>query len=223
MQSHCVERLGREGEPVIVIDEFSGRLLELAAAGRDATYSPVVGFPGLRSPLDAAYLALGEPLLGRLLAQHFGLTKRFRAESCSFSVVSVVPDDLAHAQRRPHFDAPQPNLIAMVHYTQSQSSGGTAFYRHLRTGFETITPDRVNAYEAALRDDEAEFGELPPRYYYGDSERYELIGEIEARPDRLIAYRGRQLHSGVITVPPGPSTTPATARLTINSFLIGEL
>ena len=146
----------------------------------------------------------------------------FRAESCSWSVVSVPPAQLAPAQRRPHYDAPEANLIAMVHYTQGAESGGTAFYRHRRTGFEAITPDRVAAYDVAVRHDDAQFGPLPACYFYGDSERYELIGEIEPRPDRLIAYRGRQLHSGVIPQPPDPETKAEAARLTINTFLIGE-
>ena len=223
MQTHRVERFGREREPIVVIDEFSGRIAELAAAGRRARYAPVSGYPGLRSPIDPSYLALGEPLLGRLLAEHYSLTKRFRAESCSFSVVSIATEDLAPAQRRPHYDAPQANLIAMVHYTQGPATGGTAFYRHRRTGFETITPPRVAAYDAAVRADDAELGPLPPGYCHGDSARYELIGEVEARPDRLVVYRGRQLHSGVIPSPPTRATTPAEARLTINTFLIGEV
>lgn len=222
-QVHRVERFGREREPVIVIDGFSGRIAELATMGRQARYAPVTGYPGVRSALDPAYLALGEPLLGRLIGEHFGLVKRFRAESCSFSMVSLRPEELSPAQRRPHYDAPQANLVAMVHYTQGPEAGGTAFYRHRRTGFEAIARDRVHAFEAALREDDAEHGELPPGYHYGDSERFELIGEIEARPDRLIAYRGRQLHSGVIPAPPGGEVSLADARLTINTFLIGEV
>ncbi len=221
--TYRIENFGREREPVIVIDDFSGIIGELAAAGRTARYSPAQGYPGMRSPVDAGYLALGEPLLGQLLAKHFGLTKRFQAESCSWSVVSVSPDQLAPAQRRPHYDAPQANVIAIVHYTQGAGSGGTAFYRHRRTGFEAVNSGRVAAYEEAVRQDDAEFGPLPAGYYYGDSERYELIGEIEPRPDRLVAYRGRQLHSGVIPVPPDGTTHNGSARLTINTFLIGEV
>lgn len=94
MKSHRVEHFGDEREPIIVIDDFTGRIADFAAAGRRARYSPVSGYPGLRSPVDPAYLALGEPLLGHLLAEHFGLSKRFQAESCSFSVVSIPPDKL---------------------------------------------------------------------------------------------------------------------------------
>lgn len=223
MIRHWVEHFGSEREPVIVIDDFTGRIADFVAAGRRERYAPVAGYPGVRAPVDPAYLALGEPLLGQLLAEHFGLTKRFRAESCSFSIVSIPPEKLAAAQRRPHFDGADPNLIAMVHYTQGAGSGGTAFYRHRRTGYEAITPERVALYEQGVREDDAEFAALAPAYYHGDSDRYEMIGEIEPRPDRLIAYRGRQLHSGVIPSPPDAALTIASARLTINTFLIGEV
>lgn len=124
------------------------------------------------------------------------------------------------AQHRPHYDAPQSNLVAMVHYTQGEGTGGTAFYRHRRTGFETITPDRVAAFDAAIGDDEADFGPLPASYYHDDSARYELIGEIEARPDRMIVYRGRQLHPGVIPNPPDRSSSPA--KRTIDDQLLPD-
>ena len=48
-----------------------------------------------------------------------------------------------------------------------------------------------------------------------------MIGEVEARPDRLVLYRGRLLHSGVIPAPQALSDDPKTGRLTINMFLRG--
>lgn len=46
-----------------------------------------------------------------------------------------------------------------------------------------------------------------------------MIGEIAAVPDRLILYRGRLLHSGVIPQRDKLSSDPAAVRLTINLFL----
>ena len=222
-KSWRVEHFGAEREPVIVIDGFSGCIGKIEAMGRQARYAPVPGYPGVRSAFDPAYFALGGELLGELFAEHFGLVKRFQAESCALSMVSLAPEALTQQQRRPHYDGTQPNLLATVHYTQGPETGGTAFYRHRRTGFETVTPERAEEYEAAVREDEREYGPLPPAYYHGDSERYEMIGEVEARPDRLIAYRGRRLHSGHIPTAPEPATLHAGGRLTVNAFLIGEL
>ena len=104
----------------------------------------------------------------------------------------------------------------------SFSYGGTAFYRHRRTGFETIRPERMPRFKAALVADEHEHGPFPARYYYDDDERYEMIGEVEARPDRVIIYRGRLLHSGHIPIAPDPLTALESGRLTINTFLVGN-
>ncbi len=223
-RSYRVERFGREREPVIVIDGFSGRIAQLEAAARRARYAPVAGYPGVRSPVDPAYLRLGGPLLARLMAEHFGLAKAFAVESCAFSIVAVPPDRLAPMQRRPHYDGARAELVALVHYTGGAQSGGTAFYRHRATGFEAIRPDRAAAYEHAVRAEEEAEGPMPARYHYGDSARYEMIGEVAARPDRLIAYRGWNLHSGVIPAPPptGREALLARGRVTINAFLIGE-
>src|SRR5690606_13917440 len=109
----------------------------------------------------------------------------------------------------------------LLHFTGEAATGGTAFYRHCRTGFETIRPERVAPYAAALAEDEREHGPYPPRYFHGSDARYELIGEVEARPDRAIIYRGRLLHSGHVPVDPDPATARESGRLTINTFLVG--
>jgi hypothetical protein len=48
------------------------------------------------------------------------------------------------------------------------------------------------------------------------------VGAVEARPDRLALYRGRQLHSGIIPDPAALSADPGAGRLTINMFLYGS-
>jgi hypothetical protein len=48
-----------------------------------------------------------------------------------------------------------------------------------------------------------------------------MIDEVEAAPDRLVLYRGMQLHSGVIPDPAALSSDPRKGRVTINMFLIG--
>ena len=140
----------------------------------------------------------------------------------AYSLVTRGAADLSPPQRIPHHDHTAPNVLAAMHYLLGPESGGTAFYRHRRTGFETITPERKARYEAALREDEREFGPMPQGYYYGDSDRYELIGEVEARPDRFAIYRGRLLHSGIIPAPEKLSSDPGSGRLTINLFLGGS-
>lgn len=206
----------------MVVDDFTGQVKELARIGRSLRYEPAHGYPGIRCRISSTYLARRRDLLRWMLATHFGLVSGAKVESCAFSIVSTPPIDLTPGQRRPHYDATESNLIALLHFTGDSATGGTAFYRHRRTGFETIRPDRLARFKAALVEDEREHGPYPARYFYGDDPRYEMIGEVEARPDRAILYRGRLLHSGHIPVAPDPSTALESGRLTINTFLVGN-
>jgi hypothetical protein len=221
--AYRVEHLGHEREPLIVIDDFTGQVEQLARIGRAAAYEPAAGYPGIRCRISSTYLAPRAELLRRVLAEHFDLPRGAKAESCAFSIVSKRPDELTEGQRRPHHDSAAANLIALLHFTGDAATGGTAFYRHRRTGFETIRPERVVEYEAAVAEERRERGDYPPRYFHGSDERYELTGEVEARPDRVIIYRGRLLHSGHVPIAPDPATARERGRLTINTFLVGHV
>lgn len=218
-----VHQFGREREPVVQIDGFSGRPDELLAAGRAAEYQPGgAAYPGIRAWAEPAYLDLRRDLMFAVMSRVFGFRQGIRCEVSTFSLVTIPEAELAPIQRIPHYDHSGGEIVAVMHYLLGPESGGTAFYRHRRTGFETITTEREPAYNAALADDERAFGMPPARYHYGDSDRYEMIGEVAAAPDRLILYRGRLLHSGVIPEPGKLSNDPATGRLTINMFLEGR-
>ncbi|RPF72187.1 DUF6445 family protein [Aurantiacibacter spongiae] len=223
----AVHRMGEEGEPLVVIDNFSGLTERFLEGGRAATYRPAgASYPGLRSPVDPSYLDLRRELMMQLMGRVFGIRRGIGCEAASFSLVTLPPESLAPLQRIPHHDhdlkGDGSQVIAVMHYLLGPESGGTAFYRHRRTGFETITPARFPAFGEALEQDAREYGEPPARYFYGDDERYELIAEVEARPDRLILYRGRTLHSGVIPDARALSDDPAKGRLTVNMFLVGS-
>ena len=214
-----MERIGAEREPVVVIDNFSGRIAELAALARAAEFRPQAIYPGLRSTADPAYLAPMKSALDDVLGRVFGLIDA-RVEACDYSIVSVAPEALQIAQSIPHYDDPGPGVVALLHYTQGPETGGTAFYRHRRTGFESLRPARLADYAAALAEDDREFGPVSAGYIGGDTERFERIAAIEARPDRAILYRGRTLHSGVIPQTPDPASAAASGRLTINTFFV---
>jgi hypothetical protein len=217
-----IEHFGHQGEPVVTIDDFYGDPDSLERAGRAAIYSPVQGYPGIRARVGSGFMAARTDLLRQVLADVFGLANGPAVESCAFSLVSLTPEELTQGQRRPHYDAADDKVIAMVHFLGNEASGGTAFYRHRRTGFEAIHPDREAQFHAAIAADEAQFGPLPAAYFHGDDARYEQIGEVAALRDRVVIYRGRVLHSGVIPVAPDPATVRETGRLTVNTFLVGR-
>jgi hypothetical protein len=152
----------------------------------------------------------------------FGFTRGIRLDASTYSLVTLGETELNPLQRIPHYDHSSGEVIAIMHYLLGPESGGTAFYRHRRTGFETVTPDREDAYNAALAMDERQYGMPPAQFCYGDTDWFEIIDEVEAAPDRLVLYRGRQLHSGVVPDPSVLSPDPRQGRLTINMFLIGS-
>ncbi|WP_301749994.1 DUF6445 family protein [uncultured Erythrobacter sp.] len=221
--SISVERLGREGEPLVIIDNFTGQPERLRAMGLAAQYHPAgVDYPGRRALADPSYLSLRRELMMQVMGRVFGLTRGVSCEIAAFSLVTLPPEQLSPRQRIPHHDHSDAGRVAIMHYLDGPESGGTAFYRHRRTGFEAITPEREAAYAAALVEDEREYGSPPPGYPLGDSDAFEQIGAVEARPDRMALYRGRQLHSGIIPDPAALSEDPAKGRLTVNMFLFGS-
>lgn len=217
-----VQRIGREGEPLVIVDNFTGQPERLRAMGEAARYYPAgVDYPGIRAPADPSYLDLRRNLMMQIMGQVFGLTRSIQCEVAAFSVVSLAPDALSPRQRIPHHDHSDAGRVAIMHYLGGPETGGTAFYRHRRTGFETISPDREATYQTALDQDDLEFGP-PPVGYPTDSERFEQIGAVEAQVDRLAMYRGRALHSGIIPDPAALSDDPRQGRLTVNMFLFGS-
>jgi hypothetical protein len=217
-----VERIGREGEPLVIIDNFTGQPERLRAMGMAAQYHPAgVDYPGRRALADPSYLDLRRELMMQIMARVFGLGRSIQCEVAAFSLVTLAPEALSPRQCLPHHDHSDAGRIAIMHYLGGAETGGTAFYRHRRTGFEAITPAREAAYAAALAQDEREFGPPLQGYPRGDSAAFEQIGAVEARADRLALYRGRQLHSGIIPDPGSLSDDPAKGRLTINMFLFG--
>lgn len=221
--SVTVHRFGEEAEPVVQIDNVSGMAGELLERGRTAEYQDGgASYPGIRSWCEPDFLDAARPLIFQIMQQVFGFRQGISLEVSTFSLVTLAPRQLAPRQCIPHYDHSGGEIIAIMYYLLGPETGGTAFYRHRRTGFETITLAREPAYDAGLEQDEREFGMPPQSYHYGDSNRYEMIGEVKAQPDRLILYRGKLLHSGVIPDPHNLTDDPATGRLTINMFLQGR-
>lgn len=213
-----IVRHGNEQEPVIIVDDFSTHYDALFNDAKYANFqTAAAGYPGIRAPLSARYLAERGALLSDIVREVFSFKSGIKCESCDYSMVTILPIDLQPAQRIPHYDAPNSDILAFMHYGKGR--GGTAFYRHIATGFETVTAERQSSYSAALEDEVKRLGMPDPAYIYGNSDRFEMIGEIEPRPNRFILYRGRTLHSGCISKDAIFSDDPAVGRLTINGFL----
>lgn len=224
-----LRRIGQEQSPVIVIDDFSGRINEvLRIAGALAPYPALKNnyYPGLRriiEPSDAEANSYAEELCrdaAQFIAGAFDI-ESFTLVEASFSVVTRLPGDLLAPQRAPHFDSPDPKYYALLHYLRVPPESGTAFYRQRSTGIERVTEANITRFvttaerEAALLSDDS-------GYISGSDAFFEQIEAVEAVPDRLVIYQGALLHSGIIPSSMSFSTDPKEGRLTANLFVRGN-
>jgi len=219
-----LDRIGAERQPVLTIaramDEPEALVDHAARAVRfDPAWGPRGGYPGLRAPAPPDYVEALVRTLGPLIARAFGLGAVELAKTeASFSLVTLPPERLAPLQRIPHVDTTDPLQFAVLHYLCDDRFGGTAFYRHRATGFETLSPERTAAFGAA-RDREVAQAQAQARYIVGDTAHYQRVGAVDAAFDRIVVYRSRSLHSGIIEPGAPLSEDPRTGRLTANIFV----
>jgi Family of unknown function (DUF6445) len=220
-----LRRVGKSQSPLVVIDNFSSVVDQIAALADElAPFPPIQDnyYPGVRRLITKAdkkaYAYVAEtcsraaPFIGAAFQ-----VPSFDLEQASFSVVTLQPDQLQPAQRMPHFDGPEPNLFAALHYLRVPEASGTAFYRHRATGIERVTPANIQPLQAARSAEPVDAG-----YINSSTEYYEQIEAVEAVPDRLIIYHGSLLHSGIIPERMAFTANPREGRLTANFFLLGR-
>lgn len=218
-----VRRLGREGEPLAVIDNLMREPQALVEAATQMRFAPLAPagnyYPGHRAAAPGAYLSVLLEAIRPILHDVFEVQADAKAgASCHFSLVTLPPDQLNLGQRLPHIDSDDPGRLAILHYLCGPEHGGTAFYRHRASGLETVTPDRSKAYFATLRAELDRDGQPAAAYLDGDTPLFEEIGRVQAAVDRVVLYRGCLLHSGVVD-PARLSLDPRGGRLTVNTFL----
>lgn len=216
-------RVGQENTPVVVMDDFAKDIGPAFAHAQTLPFSAPQQaiYPGVRAPLPRAY---GLPVLQglvKLIAELYQVPMhlRPRPENLFYSLVSTLPQALSTAQRLPHFDSLNPYQFAIMHYLSAGPHGGTAFYRHRQSGYETITQARYQSYRQQL--DLALQTQPPPAGYVKDSDAlFERIGAVAYRTNRLLIYPGTLLHSGLINESTDINPQPASGRLTANLFLV---
>jgi hypothetical protein len=213
--------IGRERAPLIVVDNFVAdpdALIEIAAVkvySEQHTY-----YPGVRAkvPLTYQQFVLGE--LRAAIADTFGSKPNpLRFTDCHFSLVTTPPAKLAYPQRIPHVDSLSSAELAFVHYLFRADLGGTAFYRHRKSGFEFIDHARLSGYQRQVEAEQAGPDAAGPEYINGDTALYEQIAKQEGVFNRMLLYRRTSLHSGSISRTFVPDINPRSGRLSINGFI----
>jgi hypothetical protein len=138
---------------------------------------------------------------------------------CQYSIVTTPPQQLSPPQRIPHVDSLSKYGLATIHYLFKGALGGTAFYRHRRTGFEYVDESRNADYVQCLQLEHLGREAPPAAYINGDTPLFEQIAKADGVFNRMLVYRRNSLHSGCIDTSFVPDANPRTGRLSINSFI----
>lgn len=219
----AVHHIGREAQPLVIIDGFAPDPEALRAAAIARKFgSAAQHYPGIRAPLPDDYFHRQQPIIDAVLGEVFGHTGPAHVIDASFSIVTRQPAALTLKQRLPHCDSYVVGRIALIHYLSPEDSDGTAFFRHRSTGFETVDESRSATYADRLAAELADGGMPPKGYVSGDTTLFERTMLAEARYNRALIYRSYLLHSGAIATDARLSPDPATGRLTITGFLSVE-
>jgi hypothetical protein len=222
-QSIRVDAIGSEGEPVVVVEHFSPHPERLIADAATCEFAPMGEFyPGVRARVLPSYFEGLAPVLAPVMREVFGQRDRVNFTRALYSIVTTPPEALSLAQRIPHIDGLEEGMIAILHYLSDEDFGGTAFYRHRSTGYETVDAAHHPRYIEALRADFARHGEPAPAYIQGDTPIFEQTARYDAVFNRALIYRSSLLHCADL---PGDTAFPAevrTGRLTVASFLSGR-
>ena len=215
-----LQRIGSEQQPILIVDNVLDDPDAMIAEASSANwYTPEhTHYPGKNARLpDAYYRTVVTALRGPLEAA-FGVSAS--AYLKYFGFFAMATTQAAHAepiQKVPHHDSCDPERLSMIHYLCRASFGGTGFFRHLSTGYESISLERHERYVASVA---SELRQLPAAAGYAgqDSSGYELIGAVECVFNRLIVYRSHVLHSALL----GNAelhADPMQGRLTANGFV----
>jgi hypothetical protein len=218
-----VERIGQEQNPLLIIDDFYAvpeQLVQQACSEPDFTAQASDFYPGLRKQITGAYPAQSLHTIVPLVREFFAIAPEQKAQLslCAFSLTNTAPEKLRPIQSVPHIDTHDPLQFAMVHYLCAESFGGTSFYRHRSTNFESINQERLTGYFKILKQEVINEQQTQFNYINGDTHLFERIYQVPLVFNRAIIYRSNQLHSGDINAQLGLSTDPVQGRLTANSF-----
>jgi len=217
----AVVRIGNDAAPVIVVDNFLSdpRVVREYVFGRGVFKPGYASYPGIQSVVPPVYVHALRLFLADILKPVFGLENAQLAKAFSgFSLVTTPPHELTIVQCLPHFDSTDPKQIALLHYICPPRKGGTAFYRHRRTGYEHVDETRLANYTDSVNVELRELGGLPARYVNDSTPLYERIAGFEPVFNRVLIYRSMTLHSADIAEDFDFDPDPRTGRLTVNAL-----
>lgn len=215
-----VDWIGTEREPIVTVDGFANDPDMLRREASLANFAPIGEYyPGERAPVPPLYLDMIGDTLRDVLGEFFGYRGGGEILRSYYSIATSAPHQLSLPQRIPHTDAYDDHQIAVLHFLNREDLGGTAFFRHRSTGFETVNAQRVEQFHASLSEDFARLGEPEPAYIGDDSPLFERTHVCSYRFNRAIIYRGKLLHCADLANMPNLPGSIQQGRLTAATFV----
>ena len=212
---------GREQAPLVVVDNLVANPEELVNLASTKLFGDVTSYyPGVRAKVPLTYQQFIINTLREVCSGYFGLdASGLRFTACHFSLVTTPQEKLTYLQRIPHVDSLFANQLAFIHYLFTADLGGTAFYRHRKTGFESVDQGRKPEYWWHVEEEQNGPNSPPAQYINGDTPFYEKLTAQDGVFNRLLLYRRNSLHSAALAKNFAANPDPRTGRLSINGFL----
>ncbi len=215
-----LRHIGQEQNPVIVIDDLILDADDLVDQAAEAPWGSPNGtyYPGLNAPLPASYLQTILPVLAPTFERGFGISRQMPLLAQGFFALATWGlEQFGPLQRIPHYDQPHASCLAMVHYLCKEQGGGTAFFRHSKTGYESIDITRRQGYIETIAKEIEIDGSRLTGFAGPETPNFDMLTFVEPVFNRAVLYPSNILHCALFD---GArlSDDPRSGRLTANSF-----
>lgn len=219
-----IELIGKHKTPVIIIDDYAANHDEFSVkVATFSRFSPdnVTNYPGIRSPIPKVLVVDYLKPLMQMLYRIYKIPDNFEPTPVDnyFSLITHHPDKLSAMQSWPHFDTPNPNLFAVIHYINKGSHGGTGFFRHNKTGLDRINENSKDHYFQCAQDYFQSINTNTYGYCTDQHSEFTCYKKIAYKANRLIIFPGQLLHSTLVELNTDLEPNPARGRLTANLFI----
>lgn len=229
--THQAIYIGQEKTPVFILDDFlvdTAPAINFAIEQHFSAEAVPLGevkksvFPGVRANVDGDY---GNTLIRAIASVFYGFYQvpqqlTLTPVSGDYSLMTTAEQEMDLLQCIPHFDTANVYQFAVLHYLNEGDFGGTGFYRHIPTGFERVTPERVAEYLKAAQEYIDVHGNPEQKYFTHSTQHFELLETVSYKPNRVVIYPSNLLHSAFIENPAHDiNSDPKTGRLTANIFI----
>lgn len=207
--SVCVSYIGKQSTPILVIDQFwqtTDLLSELVTQGIGAQC-----FDTLHAKVSEVFKAE----LTLLLQQHLN---SLVADVC------VLPDEFKllggsaiDESQLPDIKNELSNHHVLVCFMSQAQQDGVRFYRHRKTGYETVAKQDLASYRQTLQAQIINEGIPVAEYAHADNNLFERTHTLPAWYNRSVIFPANLLHA--IECPQGAERALSGERFTMSAML----